>query len=183
MCGNNPNTPQHFIRLKYSCSGLALIWIAVLEHRIVERTPKQCVPSFCKNNPFRSFVWETAPFQCLANFDYPEQWVLSITTWKTSLFYKMHIFPTLNDDTLRTAQLWKKYPSFPLFLFYFFVGVVCYFLCFFFFFFFFFVCLLLLFFFLVFFFFFFLFLFCSSVGTKLGSKRPPRGSDISSWKT
>ena len=35
------------------------------------KDPILCVPSFCENKPFRSVVWETAPFHCLANFNYP----------------------------------------------------------------------------------------------------------------
>ena len=43
---------------------------------------------------------------------YPEQWVLfPLRPEKPTLFYKICILPTLNDDTaLRTASLCKKYP-------------------------------------------------------------------------
>ena len=61
------------------------------------KDPKQYVPSFCENNPFRSVVRETAPFHCLANFGYPQQWLpFSITTWKFDLFIQNLYFPTLN---------------------------------------------------------------------------------------
>ena len=50
-------------------------------------------PSICKNDPFCSVVWETAPFHCLAKFDYPEHWVLfSITTWETDSFLQVVFF-------------------------------------------------------------------------------------------
>ena len=48
---------------------------------------KQCVPNFCQNNPFRSVFRETVPFHCLANFDYPGQWVIPLRLeWKTDPF-------------------------------------------------------------------------------------------------
>ena len=48
---------------------------------------KQCVLTFCENNPFRSVDLKIAPFHCLANFDYPEWWVyFSITPWKPDPF-------------------------------------------------------------------------------------------------
>ena len=53
---------------------------------------KQCVPSFCENNPFRKVVRETVPFHCL-NFAYPEQWVhFLLRPEKTNPFLQKIVF-------------------------------------------------------------------------------------------
>ena len=66
------------------------------------KNPRQCVPSYCENNHFRSVVWETVPFHCLSNFDYPAQWVLfPLRPEKLTLFYKICIFffSTVNNGS------------------------------------------------------------------------------------
>ena len=86
----------------------------------LQNGPNQWVP-FCESNPFCSVVWETAPFHCLCLFWIP--W----TTYdefffpplrpdeKPTLFYKICIFPTLNDD----SALKKKFPFSSFFFFFF----------------------------------------------------------------
>ena len=54
---------------------MASNWVPMLKQRSLGSTkdPKQCVPSFCGNNPFHSVIWESGAFHCLANFDLSEQ--------------------------------------------------------------------------------------------------------------
>ena len=110
-------------KLSWGC--LAPNWVKPMYEQRIE----QCVPSFCESNHFHSVVRQlTSPFHCLANFDYPEIWVM-----KNRLFPTKVVFFLPRIWWQRYAlpwQLWKKYP---------FLSV----------------------------------LFCSSIGTKLGSKRLP----------
>ena len=66
------------------------------------KDPKQCVPSSCETNPFRSVVWETAPFHCLAYFDYPEN--------ECFFYYDLKNRPFFTNDCAAHCQTLKKVP-------------------------------------------------------------------------
>ena len=118
------------------------------------KDPKQCVPNFCENNPFRSVFREPAPFftalLILTTLDNEWFFHYDLKNWPFST--KFVFFATfngrkiLNDDSTVHCPALKRVPF-----------IIVFFFCFFFFFFF---C-------------FFVVVFFSSIGGKLGSKHPP----------
>ena len=55
-------------------------WELMLNKELTKKNPKQCVLSFCENNPYGCVLWESVPFHWLF-------WVLSLHSgWETHPF-------------------------------------------------------------------------------------------------
>lgn len=83
------------------------------------KSPKQCVLKFCETIPFGCVFWESVPFHCSSNFDYPKHWVLSFHCClkntpfsnKTSFFLPLMMTAQCTDQIKHGYQDGLQAPS------------------------------------------------------------------------